>query len=249
MLLEHEDMDVDQRYHRENHMRHIAELHGFGTVCGLKVEFTDCSHEIIIRKGVAIDCLGREIRVEKDVKVNLEKEVREAVAERRAKPIRLEMEEERRDDDDGDPDKRPVHLYVTLCYHEERERPLQSLGGPETCCEPSCEMSRIVQGFRVEISRHPPKNPHDVDGFIKELEHCQHARLKDFLCEFITEKCRTCVPDPCGREHHCVCIARVEAWPTGEVGEVDNCGCRQLVLSTTMLAGLARFALARTGRP
>jgi hypothetical protein len=251
MLLEHEDLTLDQEFHLANGRRHLAELHGYGTVCGLKVESSEGHHEVIIRKGVAVDCVGREIRVDQDIELNLDDEVQKALTDRESAAQRGSSGavEEPRDEDGLQARSRPVHLYVSLSYHERPERPVQAVRGPETSCEPGCEMSRVRQGLHVEVSIHPPKNPHDVDGFIKELEHCQHTHLNEFLSEFITDRCRTCVPDPCDREHHCVCLARVEAWPDGEIGEIDNCSARQLALSTTMLAGLVKLALKRTGRP
>jgi hypothetical protein len=273
MLLEWPDMAQDQGFHLGNARRHAAELHGFGTVCGLRVEKTQCHEQVRLKKGVAIDCLGREIRVERDVLVDLHDAVARAVEERRKKP-KPEHErgkkgqrdhehdpheqdydqhghghdEEEEDDDDDDGCEDPVDVYVGLCYREVDERPVQAIGGPETCCKPACEMSRTRHGWHVEVSLEPPKIPPRIRDLIDDLYECEHERLGEWLCRWITEPCWQCTPDPCGRDHKCLGLARVRVVPNGSVESIDNCCIRPLVLPTVMIAALAQYAVQKTGR-
>src|SRR4026208_2435970 len=121
MLLEWPDMAQDQAFHLGNIRRHVAEMHGFGTVCGLRVEKTQCHEQVRLKKGVAVDCLGREIRVECDVLVELHDAVNAAVERRRKRPKKeIEAAKQHHEDEDEDDDdcKEAVDVYLVLCYRE-----------------------------------------------------------------------------------------------------------------------------------
>jgi hypothetical protein len=258
-LLEWPDMAQDQAFHLGNVRRHVAEMHGFGTVCGLRVEKTPCHEQVRVKKGVAVDCLGREIRVECDVLVDLHDAVAEAVERRRKRP-KKEIDpvaarpgkkgDHDRDDDDDDDDecKEPVDVYVVLCYREIDERPVQAIGGPETCCKPACEMSRTRHGWCLEVLLEPPKIPPRVKDLVEELYECEDGELHDWICHWITEPCWQCAHDPCGKDHQCVGLARVRVVPGGSVESVDNCCVRPLVLPTVLIAALAEYAATKAGR-
>ena len=270
MLLESADMAQDQAFHLLNTRHHISELHGLGTVCGLRVEKTQRHEEVRVRRGVAVDCLGREIRVECDVLLDLHAAVAEAVSQRRKRPKKEEKEdapeegrrdEGRRDegrqregryDDDDDDDEAcedPVTLYVSLCYRETDERPVQAIGGPETCCRPRCEMSRTRHGWCLVVSLEPPKTPRRIKDLLEGLYKCEDEKLGEWLCHWMTEPCWQCVPDPCGRDdHECVGLARVRLVPGGSVEAIDNCCVRPLVLPTVLIAAMAEYAVTKTGR-
>jgi hypothetical protein len=64
-----EDFQVEQQYSLERFRRHNRFLHGFGLVCGLRV---DQKGTIIrIEPGLALDCLGNEIVVNEVVSLEL----------------------------------------------------------------------------------------------------------------------------------------------------------------------------------
>jgi hypothetical protein len=263
MLLESQDMAQDQAFHLNNMRHHIAELHGFGTVCGLRVEKTQCHEQVRVRRGVAVDCLGREIRVEQDVLLDLHAAVEQALELRRKKEhARAKEEHEHRrdrdydrqhddgddDDDDDDECEDPVDVFVSLCYRETDERPVQALGGPETCCKPGCEMSRTRHGFCLVVSAEPPKSPRRIRDLLDDLYKCEDERLGEWLCHWMTEPCWQCEPDPCGRDHQCVGLARVRVVPGGSVEAIDNCCVRPLVLPSVLIAAMAEYAITKSGR-
>jgi hypothetical protein len=258
MLLEPIDLSTEQDFHLGNVRRHVAELHGFGTVCGLRVDETDCYEQVVLRPGVAVDCLGRELRVECDMKIDLHEAIERAV-EARKKKERREVEPIPADEDEGYGDKdkdrdeddecEPVDVYLSLCYRDFPERPVQAIGGPETCCASVCQMSRTRSGVCVEVTLEPPKVPHKIREIIEELLEAKHEKLREWLCEWITDPCWQCKPDPCGREHHCVGLARVRVVPGGKVVEIDNCAVRPLVLPTVLIAELTRYAVEQVRRP
>lgn len=56
-----EDLQLEQEYFREKLKLHNRYLHGFGVVSGLDV--SNCSRDVVISPGLAIDCEGNEIVV------------------------------------------------------------------------------------------------------------------------------------------------------------------------------------------
>jgi hypothetical protein len=257
MLLEPQDMAQDQAFHLGNVRRHNAALHGFGTVCGLRVERTPCHEEVRVKAGIAIDCLGREIRLEEDIKLDLSPAIAQAVKKRAAKPRRdaeayaapEAREQDRPYDDDSEDDhcRDPIDVYVTLCYREMDERPVQALGGPETCCAPGCQNSRTRSGWCLEVSDEPPRIPRRIQHLMDDLGKCDTEEIEDWVCDWITQDCWQCELDPCNEHHQCLGLARVRVVPGGAVVDVDNCCIRPLVLPTVLLAGLARFAIEGKG--
>lgn len=63
------DFSDEQSYHRSHRYLHNRMLHGWGVLCGLEVtqhDQEDCRHKYVrIGSGLAIDCCGREIVVER----------------------------------------------------------------------------------------------------------------------------------------------------------------------------------------
>jgi hypothetical protein len=259
MLLEAGDLAQDQAFHRGNVQRHLAELHGFGTVCGLRVEKTTCHEQVKVRRGVAVDCLGREIRVEHDVLLDLHAAAEEAIERRRREPkkdasqspaqARGGYRQDGEGDEDDDHCRDPIDLYVSICYRETEERPVQAVGGPETCCRPACEMSRTRHGFQLLVTHEPPKSPRRIKELLDDLYKCEHERLGEWLSHWMTEPCWQCEADPCGRDHHqCLGLARVRLVPGGAVESIDNVCIRPLLLPTVLIAALAEYAITKNGR-
>src|SRR5215213_6008767 len=69
-LLVERDFTDEQRYFLGKDRRHNQRLHGWGTVCGLKVvqhPNEACRDRyVVIEPGTGIDCCGREILVERE---------------------------------------------------------------------------------------------------------------------------------------------------------------------------------------
>ncbi|WP_437727126.1 hypothetical protein [Sorangium sp. So ce861] len=248
MLLEAQDMTEEQQFHLGSARRHLAELHGCGTAAGLRVDAAEGCEAVLVRRGVAIDCLGREIRVEKDVRVSLRDAAARALS-RRAE--RLGREDARAPSRAGRCDPEPVEVYLSLCYDEAPERPVQALGAPEGGCAPACASSRVRHGFRIDVSADPPEpEPGAVGRLLDRLHRCERERLDALLCDFILDEAPAHAAAGCRERHGCAGLARVRVVPGGEVLDIDNCAIRPLLLPTALAAGLARHALhlARRGR-
>ena len=73
-LLDAQDFEAEQTYHRGRLARALAYLQGSGTVAGLKVEWrasADREEELLVRAGIALDRLGRIIEVPRDACLRL----------------------------------------------------------------------------------------------------------------------------------------------------------------------------------
>ena len=80
VLLDAEDFNAEQIYHRGRLARALSYLHGSGTVAGLKVTYqppedpnsaADLKEEIMVDPGVAIDRLGRMIEIPRTACIRL----------------------------------------------------------------------------------------------------------------------------------------------------------------------------------
>lgn len=74
LLLDAQDFQAEQTYHRGRLARALAYLHGYGTIAGLKVEWEgpmSDDEEIAVRPGIALDRLGRTIEVQRDACIRL----------------------------------------------------------------------------------------------------------------------------------------------------------------------------------
>src|SRR5215471_611400 len=72
-LLTERDFTAEQQYMMDKLRLHHIALHGWGVVCGLKVKPHPVCPElrIVVEPGVAIDGCGREIRVPREVELEL----------------------------------------------------------------------------------------------------------------------------------------------------------------------------------
>lgn len=129
-LMVDRDFWAEQLYHIGKQRLHNTYLHGWGTVCGLKVDpHPYCPNiRVIIRPGLAIDCWGREILVPKDYEVELESYKKNG----------------------NNDDKKPENLYVCLSY-KECETESVPVFLDDCGCTETCEPNRIREEFKIEV--------------------------------------------------------------------------------------------------
>jgi hypothetical protein len=72
-LLTEREFEDEQRYQMDKHRLHHVALHGWGVVCGLHVKpHPYCpDRKLVIGEGLAIDSCGREIRLGREVTIDL----------------------------------------------------------------------------------------------------------------------------------------------------------------------------------
>ncbi len=230
MLLEAQDLAQDQAFHLGNIRRHDAELHGFGTVCGLRVERTPCHEQVRIKAGVAIDRRGGEIRVESDALLDLHEAIEEVV-KKRAAPAQREVQPRAPGiKDDGCAD--PVDVFVTLVTGRATSGRCRRLGARSPA---RSHVPDVAHPLRV-VLRGEGRAAADAQAHRVARRRALRVRARahrGVLCEWVIDRCWQCEPDPCGKEHHCLGLARVRVVPGGSVGN------RQLLHQASRVADRA----------
>lgn len=151
-IMEARDFLDEQRFFLGKDRRHVQLLHGWGTVCGLKVlphKNPACQTQyVVIAPGAAVDCCGREILVR-----------HEEVFDFRTSVLKLWQE---KNGGDAVPDpKVPFRLEIVLryaeCPAEEVPAIFEGCGTGDADCLPN----RIIEGydFGVLIGRKPSDPP------------------------------------------------------------------------------------------
>jgi DNA-binding beta-propeller fold protein YncE len=137
-FLTERDFRAEQEYQIGKHRQHNRYLHGYGTVCGLKIVQhlnPDCQDRfVILEPGLALDCCGREIVVKEKVYIDLVKLFA-------AQNIDLNS---------IDPQERN-HLLFSLCYEECKTEFVPALYSECGCDEFGCDANRIIEGFGVKL--------------------------------------------------------------------------------------------------
>lgn len=182
MLMTERDFQDEQKYHIEKRKLVNRMLHGFGVVCGLQIKPTTptASSTIIISRGLALDCYGNEIYVNKDYSLNLDKILNTDPVITAKKAICR--------DETAPPNK--DRLYIIIRYNERDtdQVPIYAPGGD--CQEKSCENSRNREGFCIDYSYDRPKccDPEDpVDSCNTESEG-----IRKLICEDLLIPCESC---------------------------------------------------------
>jgi DNA-binding beta-propeller fold protein YncE len=156
-FLAERDFKDEQNYHIGKHRQHNRYLHGWGTVCGLKVTQhpnSACQDRfIIIEPGLALDCCGREIVVRDNVYVDLDKHLA---------PRHSSGEAEGQ------------HLLVSLCYAECDTEFVPALYSDCGCDEERCEPNRVREGFDIQLS------------YVDELPQTYNAEAVDIALDWST---------------------------------------------------------------
>lgn len=135
-FLAERDFRDEQKYWLGKHRQHNRYLHGWGTVCGLRVvphPTPECQDRfVIIEPGLALDCCGREILVREKVYVDV------------PKLLALSANEA---------DSKGQHLLFSLCYDECKTEVVPALYSECGCEEARCEASRVHESFKVKVRR------------------------------------------------------------------------------------------------
>ena len=136
-LLVEKDFCDEQAYHVGKDWLHNSLLHGEGTVCGLRVSphpNINCQERfIVIEPGVALDCKGREIIVEKAHVVDIPALIQE---------LGLENEFEAKKEND---------LFIGLCYHEKPEEKIPVILPDCDCADETQHYNRICESYHVNL--------------------------------------------------------------------------------------------------
>ncbi len=128
-LLTADDFDLQTEYFRKQNKQHNVYLHGDGVIRGLRVRAADpTGWQVIVEKGVAVDCSGNEMHVESDQVVNLEEMV-------------------------GSVSSPVVDREFVICikYKEEEGCPVPGTNPGDFCGGARYENSRIKDGYSLKV--------------------------------------------------------------------------------------------------
>ena len=148
-FLTQRDFQDEQNYFIGKHRQHNRYLHGYGTVCGLKVvqhPNPDCRDRfVILEPGFALDCCGREILVKEQVYIDI---IKYFAAQN------IDLNSIKPEDTN--------HLLFSLCYSECKTEFVPVLYAECGCDENGSEANRIYEGFEVklELVKELPKLSH-----------------------------------------------------------------------------------------
>ncbi|MFQ5812413.1 MAG: YncE family protein [Anaerolineae bacterium] len=161
-LLVERDFSDEQRYHMGKQRRHNQLLHGWGTVCGLKVKQhpTEACRDqyVVIEPGMALDCCGREIVTREEYF-----DFREALeaAWRAANP---------ETEPDGSPQTFRICLRYKECPTEDVPALFDECGRDGEICQPN----RILETYGFGVLLGEPEEEEDL----RDLE----ATWRNTLC-------------------------------------------------------------------
>jgi hypothetical protein len=135
------DFADEQRFLLERHRLHNRLLHDWGIVCGLRVEYhrnPDCQDRwVVVEKGIAIDCCGREIILARDTAVRIDGEDgRGEVAQGR----------------DTGPWEPPEDLVVFVRYAEKLEEYVPVLYREHDCDPTESEAGRVREVAELGVA-------------------------------------------------------------------------------------------------
>ena len=150
-LLVERDFVDEQNYFIGKDRRHNKYLHGWGTVCGLKVKQHPnpaCRNQyVLVEPGVAVDCCGREILVENETTVDFRL---------------LFLDEWRRlHGPAADPDDFEHILQICLRYVECPTEDVPALFDDCNCDETGSQPNRILETFEIGLRLDPEPEPNE----------------------------------------------------------------------------------------
>jgi hypothetical protein len=173
-LLVERDFTDEQRFFLGKERRHNQRLHGWGTVCGLKViEHPNpaCQKQfVVIEPGTAIDCCGHEILVRDEIIFDFASKFREEWKEANGPS--------------AEPDALPHKMQICIRYRECGSEPVPSLFDECGCDQTGCQPNRVVEGYVLNVvidAKDQPKDPLSVqltwDGTFSKLDHPKRILL------------------------------------------------------------------------
>lgn len=128
-LLTAQDFDLQTQYFKKLNKEQNTYLHGDGVIWGLRVKAIDpAGWQVIVEKGVAVDCSGNMMHVESEQVVNLEEIIGSV-----------------------DSSEKIREFVVCIKYREVEGCPVLRTGSHGLCGGVEHENSRIKEGYTLEV--------------------------------------------------------------------------------------------------
>jgi DNA-binding beta-propeller fold protein YncE len=149
-LLVERDFTDEQRYLMGKQRRHNQRLHGWGSVCGLKVKpHPTCPDRyVIIEPGTAIDCCGREILLKAEEYFGFKDKFLENW--------------QKQNGPNSQPDTAEHKIQICVSYKECGAEDIPALFDDCNCDATSCQPNRILESYGFDVLIDPKTT--GVDG-------------------------------------------------------------------------------------
>jgi hypothetical protein len=259
-LLTERDFTAEQRYMVDKLRLHHLALHGWGVVCGLKVKPHPYCPElrIVVEPGLAIDSCGREIRVLKEVDLELPRLLPQPPSTYEPCPPEPAAEAPQGQYPQSDPAygqaqgsqptpeqkypeapvpcPPPLSLYVCLRYAECESEFMPAPFDECACTADGQKPNRICEVYTLEVRSEAPQ---ELEQIRRRRAQCEGGDC-EALYQTMLEPC----PDPFPLD--CLPLAVIANYAPGQpVTEamIDNWEGRPLLPSTHLLDQLIRCIL------
>ena len=228
-LLTDREFREEQLYHNEKRKLHNRMLHGWGVVCGLEIVPKEGA-TVTVKTGMALDCAGNEIYLDKPYDLNLP----EIIKRCRPEPAKADICAE------TEANAEEKKWYVVVRYKEVPTDPVPVYAPGGGCEEKVCDYSRTREGYCIELIRADAMTL-PCPGVLPEEGACEEdlnaEEKRAFLCEALLMPC----PDNCCGEEGVVLgsitlpegVIGKETVITGEM--INNWDCRKYVMSFGLL--------------
>lgn len=226
------DFENEQQYVLSRRRLHNRLLHGWGIVCGLRVlrhPNAECAERwVVVRAGIALDCCGRELVLNKDTPFELPLPQMPG-AEGEGLPAKEgpgQAAYEQKEPDKHAPES-PGHTGPYLLCLEYSEKPVEYV--PALYAEGECDPTRQEANRVREVARIALHRLEDLEaGCWKKPEGGMDAKCRDDCDDDLPGPSGSCIDAdcPCGG---CVPLAliRFESQYSGTF-EIDMLGRREL---------------------
>jgi hypothetical protein len=209
-LVTPDDLTLGQDYLRNKIRRIHRYLHGWGVVCGTRVEASKKPWKVIVHQGYILGPYGDEIVVERDICFDLRTRCFAVSSSDACDDIVDPL----CDDRSVEPRKPDKPYYVAVRYKEFPSRPVRVQPVGCGCDESSCEYSRWRDGYEICVLDACPASTSGAPPDLSTI-----PRLTGI------PDCPACPTDPW------VGLAEVVVDDQGNVKRIDNCKCRRMVLT------------------
>lgn len=206
-LVTPEDLTLGQDYLRNKLRRLNRYLHGWGVVCGARVDGSTKPWKVVVHPGYILGPYGDEIVIERDLCFDL----RTRCAGMQTTDPCEDIVDPLCPDQTVDDRPSDTPCYVAVRYKEFPARPVRVQAVGCGCDDTSCEYSRWRDGYEICVLDTCPEShgePPPFDGFGNPS---------------LIPDCPPCPTEPW------VVLAEVTTDREGNVTRIDNCACRRML--------------------
>ena len=257
-LLTAHDFTEEQRYHIDKRRLHNLALHGWGTVCGLRVKpHPHCpALRIVVEPGLALDGCGREVRLLAEVELILPKPAETPKPQDPCPPDPSttepvpEPEDEAEDEPEGEGEeaeesrRKPHHghaglLWVCLRYCEIAEQFSPAPFDECACASMAQKPNAICESYRLELTTKEPSCVEEIEKHHRcDYDNC--SELYESLLKDRKPVPYDCIPLAVIRHYHPGCEVTPEM--------IDNWSHRPFLPSVHLLDRIAHCLIRKLPR-